>query len=73
MVDKAAKAEQERRLETIKDRIGLIEESFDPIFELKPEGKQDRYFSNLTKGVISNVLVQTQDDAVGMEIQTDPM
>jgi hypothetical protein len=73
MIDKAAKAEQERRLERIKDRVGLMEESFEPIFELKPEGKQDRYFSRLTKGAISNVLVQTHDDAVSMEVQTDPM
>jgi len=73
MIDKAAKAEQERRLEMIKDRVGLMEESFEPIFELKPEEKQDRYFSRLAKGAISNVLVQTNDDAVSMEVQTEPM
>jgi len=71
MLDKAAKAEQERRLEKVKEHYEPMEEIFDPILELRPEGKQDRYFSKLAKGAISNMLVQTQDDAVSMEVQTE--
>ena len=72
-VDQAAKAEQERRLERIRDRVELTEEAIEPVFELKPEGKQDRYFKRLAKGVICSMLSQTHDDAVPMEVQTDPM
>ena len=71
MIDQAAKAEQERRLEQIREGIQLMEETFDPFFELKPETKQERYFKRLAKGAISNTLTQTQEDAVSMEVQTE--
>ncbi len=72
-LDQAAKAEQERRLERIRGTVELSEEVIEPLFEMKPEGKQDRYFTRLAKGAICSILSQTHDDAISMEVQTEPM
>jgi hypothetical protein len=72
-IDLAAKAEQERRLALIRERIELTEDTFEPIYEQKPERRQDRYFKRLAKGGICNMLSQTNDDAVSMEVQTETM
>jgi hypothetical protein len=70
-VDLGAANKQFERIEALKEILQIDFEEFDNQLNIKPQTKQDLYFNRLQTFQIHNEMVQSNDNYISKDIQTD--
>ena len=72
-ITKGAANKQHERIENLRPIIQIEFEEYDNQLNLKSQTAQDLYFNKLQTFKIQNEMIQTNDDNIERDIQTDPI